>query len=93
MVFVPPYKGKGILLNRVRKAPIQKDDVNGDGFLTTSNVVGGITNNHPKATPAVSIKQETPVTISKGGSLLQKVSIPQTLGKKKMNRNNIKFEM
>ena len=93
MKFIPPYKGKGILLNHIRKQPIQENDMNGDGFLTKSNVVGGITSNHPKAFPAVSIKQETPVTVSKGGSLLEKVSIPQSLGKKKVNRNNIKFEM
>ena len=82
-MFIPPYKGKGILLNHIRRQPI----VNGDGFLTQSNVVGGITNNHPKSTPA---KKETPVMV-RGSSLLEKVSIPQSLGKKK--RNNIKFEM
>ena len=91
MVFIAPYKGKGILLNHIRKAPI--DESKGDGFLTLSNVVGGITNNHPKSTPTVSIKQQTPVSVAKGGSLLEKVSIPQSLGKKKVNRNNIKFEM
>ena len=89
MVFIPPCKGKGILLNHIRKQAI---DMNGDGFLTKSNVVGGITSNHPKTSPAVS-KQEMPVTIAKGSSLLEKVSIPQSLGKKKTNRNNIKFEM
>ena len=88
MVFIPPYKGKGILLNHIRRQPIHEKDMNGDGFLTQSNVVGGITNNRPKTTPA---KKEMPVTIAKGSSLLEKVSIPQSLGKKK--RNNIKFEM
>ena len=86
-MFVPPYKGKGILLNHIRKQPIT-EKMNGDGFLTKSNVVGGITSNQPKSTPA---KKETPVTIAKGSSLLEKVSIPQSLGKRK--RNNIKFEM
>ena len=91
MVFIPPFKGKGILLNHIRKAPIE--EVKGDGFLTKSDVVGGITNNHPKSGPAVPVKQETPVSVAKGGSILEKVSIPQSLGKKKVNRNNIKFEM
>ena len=84
--------GKGIplLLNKIEKEPIIEES-RGSGFVTTSNVVGGILSNHPKKTaPPPSDQAVTPIQTG-SGSLLDKVSVPTFRKSKKENRNNIKL--
>ena len=84
--------GKGIplLLNKIVREPIIEES-RGAGFVTTSNVVGGILNNHPKkSAPPPSNQAVTPIQTG-SGSLLDKVSVPTFRKNKKENRNNIKL--
>jgi len=85
-------KGVPLLLNSVLRNPIIENDgtTNGSGIVTKSNVIGGILANRPKANPPPPSKQAlTPLPT--GGSLLERVSIPQNKKIKKENRNNIKL--
>ena len=84
--------GKGIplLLNKIEREPIVEES-RGSGFVTTSNVVGGILSNHPKKTaPPPPDQAVTPIQTG-SGSLLDKVSVPTFKKSKKENRNNIKL--
>jgi len=83
--------GKGIplLLDSIVRDPIVEE--RGSGFLTVSNVVGGILSNHPKKTaPPPPAQAVTPIQTG-SGSLLDKVSVPTFKKSKKENRNNIKL--
>ena len=81
--------GKGLLLDSIVRDPIVEE--RGSGFLTTSNVVGGILSNHPKkSAPPPPAQAVTPIQTG-SGSLLDKVSVPTFKKSKKENRNNIKL--
>ena len=82
-------KGIPLLLNSIAREPLIEEK--GSGFVTTSNVVGGILSNHPRKTaPPPSDQAVTPIQTG-SGSLLDKVSVPTFRKSKKENRNNIKL--
>jgi len=82
-------KGVPLLLNSIVREPIIEE--RGSGFVTTSNVIGGILSNHPKkSAPPPSDQAVTPIQTG-SGSLLDKVSVPTFRKSKKENRNNIKL--
>ena len=85
------YGNKGIsfLLDKTGKDPT----VDGSGFVTTSNVVGGILSNHypKKKAPAPPAQIVTPIGTGSSSSLLDKVAVPTFRKSKKENRNNIKL--
>jgi hypothetical protein len=82
-------KGVPLLLNKIVREPIIEEK--GSGFVTTSNVVGGILSNHPKkSAPPPPDQAVTPIQTG-SGSLLDKVSVPTFKKSKKENRNNIKL--
>jgi hypothetical protein len=78
-----------LLLDSIVRDPIVEE--RGSGFLTTSNVVGGILSNRPKKTaPPPPAQAVTPIQTG-SGSLLDKVSVPTFKKSRKENRNNIKL--
>jgi len=82
-------KGVPLLLNSIVREPIIEEK--GSGFVTTSNVIGGILSNHPKkSAPPPSDQAVTPIQTG-SGSLLDKVSVPTFRKSKKESRNNIKL--
>ena len=81
-------KGISLLLDKTDRDPT----VDGSGFVTTSNVVGGILSNHPKKkAPAPPAQEVTPIGKGSSSSLLDKVAVPTFRKSKKENRNNIKL--